>query len=63
MTPEQRMRKALQRLIRMYVANLGRPGSEFISCITPEHSSDLSPEARKKSKVWAAWDEAREAVK
>jgi hypothetical protein len=47
----------------MYVANRGRVGSEFVSCITPEHSLSLTADERKKCKVWSAWDNAAALLK
>lgn len=42
-------------LVRAYVANLGRPDAEFISCITPVHRSDAKS---KMCKYWKMWDAA-----
>ncbi len=53
--------KALRELVDMYVANKGTK-SEFITCITPPVSSQMSVEQRAKSKTWKAWDNAREAL-
>lgn len=50
---------ALEDLVKLYVANRGRKDSEFISCITPQHSSEMTPQERAKCKVWKAWDKAR----
>lgn len=56
------LREALNTLVKMYVANLGNPASEFISCITPLHASDLTAKERAKDSTWSAWDAARAAL-
>ena len=51
-----------QELIDAYVANLGHPEDEFISCITPRHASEMSPAERRDDKYWGIWDRARKAI-
>jgi len=56
------LQAAATAIVKMYIANKGRPDWEFISCITPPHASDLTPEQRRASKTWRAWDRLREAL-
>jgi hypothetical protein len=56
------MENALKTLVEMYVANRGRPTSEFIACITPPHASEMTPRERKREEHWKAWDAARLAL-
>ena len=55
------LRKALIRLVDMYVANQNTP-HEFITCITPKGLWQLTTKQRKKCKVWRAWDKARKLL-
>lgn len=58
---EKKLEEALKTLVDMYVANKGSK-SEFICCITPIHSRDLTFNERRSNPVWKAWDNAREAL-
>lgn len=58
---QRKLREALERLVSLYIANLGRDG-EFISCITPPAASEMTATQRADNKAWAAWDAARKAL-
>jgi hypothetical protein len=57
----EKLRKCLATLVKMYVANRGTDG-EFISCITPDNASSMTKKERRESKTWRAWDSARRAL-
>ena len=52
------LKDALEALVKMYVMNRNSE-YEFITCITPPNASDLTPDQRRESKTWRAWDRAR----
>lgn len=57
------LRRVLENLVDMYVANRGRADSEFISCITPSrHAVRMTPAERRLDETWNAWDLARIAL-
>jgi hypothetical protein len=58
---EKKLYRALEALVDLYVANRGTE-SEFISCITPRHGSDMTFRERRKSECWSAWDNAMELL-
>ncbi len=53
------LKKALNDIVDMYVANRGNPSSEFISCITPKSNFEMTALQRQKCKVWKVFDAAR----
>ncbi len=59
---EKELLDTIKDLVDLYVANVGNPKSEFISCITPGHINEMPRSERKKNKIWSAWDRARMAM-
>lgn len=57
----EQLETALKGLVGLYIANAGTE-HEFISCITPAHAGDLTPQRRKMDRVWKVWDQARAAL-
>jgi len=54
----KKLKKALSDIIDLYVANIGTK-HEFISCITPKSSIEMTYFERYNSPVWNVFDNAR----
>lgn len=59
---EKKLVRALKIIVDTYVANQGT-NSEFITCITPNQSWELTPSQRKRDKYWKMFDNARKIIK
>lgn len=57
----QDLENILSKIVDTYVANRGTK-HEFICCITPKPSVDLTPEQRKEDSIWSMFDQARKLL-